>query len=305
MRRLLICVLPVLSLAPASAQPPLGYEFFLARESVRGEFKSDFLIVLGATPPAAFPAAVPWWSLCLGGGQGFVHRETLPHPDPVAFLEMCLRRYDREVHSYTVTLRKQERIRGRLHSPERIDAVFRESPFSVYFHWLTGADRKADKALYVEGRYNNKLIAVPHGVLGTLASLTGRRAVERDVDGEDARNSGRYPLSEFGLRIATHRVLDAWKKARADGSLHVDYLGVVRVPEAGDRPCYKLRRTQYSEPEEDGIMEIILYIDRENWLQVGSVLHDGQGQLIAEYFFSNLRLNPPLDDSVFDRDRLK
>jgi hypothetical protein len=218
---------------------------------------------------------------------------------------MCLQRYDREVHAYTVTLRKQERIRGRLRSPERIAVVFRESPFSVYFHWLTGADRKADKALYVEGKYNNKLVAVPHGVLGTLTSLTGRRAVERDVDGEDAKNSGRYPLSEFGFRIATQRVLDAWKKARAEGSLHVDYLGVVRVSETGDRPCYKLRRRQYSEPEEDGIMEITLYIDRENWLQVGSVLRDGQGQFIAEYFFSDLRLNPALDQSVFDRDRLR
>jgi hypothetical protein len=305
MRRLVLCLLPGLVLTPASPVPPLDCEFVHAPAPDKVEFKSDFLVVLSGTAPSAFPAAFPWWSLCLPDGQGFVHREPLPDPDPVAFLEKCLRRYDREVQGYAVTLRKQERIRGRLRAPEKIEALFRESPFSVYFHWLTGSDRKADKALYVEGKNDNKLVAVPHGVLGTLAKFTGRRAVERDVNGEDAKNSGRYPLSEFGFKIATQRVLAAWKKARSNHALHVEYLGVVRVPEAGDRLCYKLRRTNSEHPEEDGVTELVIYIDHANWLQVGSVLRDAQGQLIAEYFFTNLRLNPPLNDSQFDRSILK
>jgi hypothetical protein len=305
MRRLVLWLLSGLLLAPASSQPRMDCEFVLAPSTDRVEFKADYLVALSGTAPAAFPAAVPWWALCLPDGQGIAHREPLPDPDPVIFLEKCLRRYNREVRGYSVTMRKQERIRGRLHAPEKIDALFRERPFSVYFHWLTGSDRKADKALFVEGRNDNKLLAVPHGVLGTLAKFTGRRVVERDVNGEDAKSSGRYPLSEFGFKIATRRVLDAWKNARANHTLQVEYLGVVRVPEAGDRFCYKLRRTNPDHPEDDGVTDLVIYIDRENWLQVGSVLRDAQGQLVAEYFFSNLRLNPPLDESQFDRSILK
>jgi hypothetical protein len=303
MRRVLLCLLLALALILAPASPRSFFdsdEFPPAPALDKVDFKPEFLVALsGAAGP--FPGAVPWWALCLRDGQGLAHREALPYPDPVAFLEKCLERYDREVRGYAVTLKKQERIQGKLRSPERIDALFRESPLSVYFHWRTGADRKADKALYVEGKYDNKLLAVPHGVLGTLAKFAGRRVVERDVDGSDARDGGRYPLSEFGFRIATQRVLTAWKKARANNTLRVEYLGVFRLPEAGDRLCYKLRRGHYDRPEEDGVMELVAYFDVENWLQVGSVLRDAQGQLIAEYFFSNLRLNPPLDDSQFDR----
>jgi hypothetical protein len=307
MRRVVFGLLFALALILAPASPRSFFdsdEFPPARAPDKTYFKPESLVALTGAAASPFPGAVPWGALCLLDGQGLAHREALPYPDPVVFLEKCLERYDREVRAYTVTLKKQERIQGKLRSPERIEAVFRESPFSVYFHWLSGADRKADKALYVEGKYDNKLLAVPHGVLGTLAKFAGRRVVERDVNGEDARNSGRYPLSEFGFRIATQRVLTAWKKARADNTLHVEYLGVVRLPEAGDRLCYKVRRRHYAQPEEDGVMELVAYFDVEHWLQVGSILRDAQGQLIAEYFFSNLRLNPPLEDSQFHRSAL-
>jgi hypothetical protein len=306
MRRFLLCLLLGLTLAPVAPQSPLDSSEAmpsLARE--KWEPKSDFLVVLAAAPNLTFPSATPWWSLCLTDSQGFVHREMLPDPDPIAFLRKALERYDREVRGYRVTLRKQERIDGKLRSPEKIEVQFRESPFSVHFRWVAGNDRLADKALYVKGENQNKLIAVPRGVLGTLASWTGKRAVERDVDGEDARRSGRYPLSEFGFKIATQRVLKSWEKARADKALKVEYLGVFLVPQAGDRLCYKLRRTCFAQPEEDGVAEVIFFFDRENWLQVGSILLDGRGQLIGEYYFSNLELNPQFRVGQFERATLR
>ena len=72
-----------------------------------------------------------------------------------------------------------------------------------------------------------------------------------------------------------------------------------------NRLCYKLRRFHPEQPEDDGVTELIIYVDRENWLQVGSVLRDSQGQLIAEYYFTNLLLNPSLNDDHFDRNLLK
>src|SRR5438876_348286 len=104
--------------------------------------------------------------------------------------------------------------------------------------------------------------------------------VERDADGDDARRSGRYPLTEFGVKIGTRRTIAAWLAAKKKDELHVEYLGEAKVKEAGDRVCYKFRRTKYKEPEEGGVVEATIYVDKETWLQVGSVLKGADSELI-------------------------
>jgi hypothetical protein len=139
------------------------------------------------------------------------------------------------------------------------------------------------------------LLALPKGV-GAFVGV-----VARDVDSEDARESGRYPITEFGLRKAMQRVATNWKKAQNAKALHVEYLGIHKVPEAGNRACHKFRRTKYARPEDDGVTELILYIDTENLLQVGSILKDENGEMIGEYYFSNIKLNPQFRDNQFER----
>ena len=46
---------------------------------------------------------------------------------------------------------------------------------------------------------------------------------------------------------------------------------------------------------------MILYVDVETWLQVGSELHDSNGSLLGEYFFRDVRLNPAHDAKQFTR----
>ena len=53
--------------------------------------------------------------------------------------------------------------------------------------------------------------------------------------------------------------------------------------------------------EEDGLNELTLYIDCENWLQVGSILRDPEGRLIAEYFFPDVEINPTFPENQFTR----
>ena len=73
--------------------------------------------------------------------------------------------------------------------------------------------------------------------------------------------------------------------------------------EAGDRLCYTLRRTCV-EPEEDNVTDVTIYIDKENWLQVGAVLKDASGRLIGEYMFRDLRINPEFKPNQFKRSAL-
>jgi hypothetical protein len=174
--------------------------------------------------------------------------EKLAAKDPVAFLETCLRRYQREVKGYTCTMQKQERLGDKLQAKEIITATCREKPWSVLFRWQEG-QRLADAALYVDGENQEKqktgtksmMLVHPAGLAGKLV-----KSVSRDPDGEDARQAGRYSLPDSGIGQGTQRTLTYMKAAKAAGQLKVEFLGEVTLPEAGDRACYKLRRTKYA-----------------------------------------------------------
>jgi hypothetical protein len=223
--------------------------------------------------------------------------EALARENPVAFLEDCIRRCQREVKGYSLTMQKQERIEGKLKPKEIIEVHFREKPFSAYLQWIEGAGR-AERALFVEGENGGKMLIRPEG---QIARALAGDVVERDVNGAEARQGGRYTLNEFGLKKGALRTLATWKAAQEQDALHVEYRGTIKVKEAGDRECYVLRRTRYAKPEADGVTELTIYIDKENWLQVGSTLKGEGGKLIGEYFFRDIRLNPDFKPEQFGR----
>lgn len=224
--------------------------------------------------------------------------ERLAKNDPIAFLKECIRRYDREVQGYTGTLRKQEYLGGRLQGGEVIDFAFREKPFSALLRWKKGA-RRATAVLYVKGENRDQLLVRPAGIL----SVAG--IVVRDPNGKEAKQSGRYPLTEFGIKIGMQRTLASWEQAKKDNALHVEYRGVKKIKELGDRPCWELKRTRYAAPAEDGIIESTFFFDKDSWLQVGSLLKGEEGKRIGEYFFGDIKINPDFPNGTFSREALK
>jgi Protein of unknown function (DUF1571) len=221
--------------------------------------------------------------------------DPLPEKDPYVFLEKCLQRYDQAgINGYTCLFIKQERIDGELRPTEKIRAAFRAEPLSVFFNWIEGA-RKASRVLYVQGENDNQMLCRPTGLAGALVSV-----VSRDPEGPDAKQSGRYSIKTFGMRHATESTLAAWKAARSQGTLKVEYLGVRTVREAGDRPCYALRRT-CAKPEEDGVVEGTFYFDKDTWFQVGTVLKGTGGKLIGSYYFRDIERNPSFKPTQFTR----
>jgi hypothetical protein len=217
--------------------------------------------------------------------------ERLAENDPVAFLETCLRRTQREVSTYRVVMHKQERIEGKLQPPEEVELFVREQPYSVVMRWLQG-ERKARSVMYVEGANNGKLLALPSGFLGRVSGV-----VSREVDGAEARQSGRYTILEAGLQQGLWRTVRDWTARAKVTSLQVAYQGIKTVPEVDGRECYVLRRT-CARPELDGITEVILYIDTATWLQLGAVVRGPVG-LIGEYYYRGLRLNIELPPDQF------
>jgi len=226
-------------------------------------------------------------------------REPLPEKDPLLFLEKSLAHYQElGIKGYTALLHKQERIGGELKPSEEITIFYRENPHSVLMLWQKG-ERKATSALFVEGENEGMMLAHPSGFAGKLVTF-----VRRDPEGDDARQSGRYSIKELGLKEALQRTLKAWKAAREEGKLQVEYLGVKKVQEVGNRPCYVLRRTN-TRPEEDGVVEGKFYYDKDTLLQVGTVLKGQGGKLVGEYFFRDIQLNPTFKADQFQSSALQ
>lgn len=221
--------------------------------------------------------------------------EKLAREDPAAFLENCIRRYRREVKGYTCILQKQERVDGKLQPTEVMDARYREKPRSIYMEWLENPGR-AERVLYVEGENDGKLLARPRS---SLARKFAGDVVERDINGDDGRK-----LLRFGLAQGSERTLAHWVAARKEeGKLPVKYAGEARLKEANDRLCYKFVFTP-RKPRDNGVTELTAYIDKETWLQIGTVLKGEDGKLIGEYIFRDIRLNPEFKPEQFQRSAL-
>jgi hypothetical protein len=245
-------------------------------------------MLLASDRPEAAPSSEP-------SARRADSNEPLPADTPVAFLEKCLERYDRDgVQGYSLIMHKQERVSGKLQPSEEMQIHFREKPFSVFMHWMSGASR-ADRVLYVEGKNNNQMLVHPSGIAGTFVKV-----VTRDPEGAEARQSGRYGIKDFGLKKTLGRTLHDWKAARDEGTLEAKYLGVKDIAELDDRPCYILRRT-VANPKDNGAAQVTIYIDKETWFQTGSVLKDKEGKLLGEYLYHDIKVNPQFKASQFER----
>ncbi|HYV40059.1 MAG TPA: DUF1571 domain-containing protein [Gemmataceae bacterium] len=229
----------------------------------------------------------------------------LPDPakDILGFLEACLKRYDEKVKAYTLNFHKQERTLGTLHPWETIEVCYQDQPHRVFFDWQEGGRKPgAIKALYAEGENKNGTTGKSQIVALTNLGVT----LNTDPDSNDSKRSARYPLSEFGLKQAMQRVLEVWKAADKEKNLHVEYLGLHTLPKADGQICHKIHRHSFARPEgEDGVNDVILYIDRETLFQVGTILKGKDGELLGEYYFRNIQLNPTFGPEQFTKAMLK
>ena len=107
-------------------------------------------------------------------------------------------------------------------------------------------------------------------------------------------------MSEFGLRATTQRTLGGFERAKANGTLRVQYLGILKIKELNDRLCYAFKRI-CPKPEDDGFSEVTVYIDKETWIQVGTLLKADDGKVIAEYLFRDIHFNPTFKPDQFTR----
>jgi hypothetical protein len=275
-------------------QPQIRIEQPASRVLQGRELTRQELLAALAWAPAQGVNGIPWGPLFQVGSKGMFPLEILLHYQPILFLEDCLAKYENEVGGYTSTFFKQERIAGKLKPLEKLDVHFREQPFSVHMKWLEGA-QLASAVLYVEGENNDDMLAKPRFI---------PIPVSRKKDGPDAKASSRYTIDQFGIYLGAKRTVAAMRDAQRRGELYVRYEGVFKVPELNNRPCYKFVRSPYVPLEEEGVNELTIFIDQDTGMQLGSVLKDDKGELIASYFFADIQVNPEFKTNQFQRSGL-
>jgi len=251
-------------------------------------------IYLGTRPPREDAKAMPVHVEVVAQTASLTKPAEPYKEDPLGYLESCLERCEKEVQGYICTFRKQERVQGRLLKAEKIVAHCREKPFSVHMDWLEG-EGKAKKVLYVEGENDGKMLVRAKGPIAGLIVLT------KDPEGPETKAAGRFPVTRFGMIHGLRSVVESMQAAKGRGTLHVRYEGKVKLAEAGDRELHQFVRTPYEPPEVDGIHHLTVFIDPVTGLQVGSIVKNAAGELIAEYFFSEIQLNPRFSAEQFTR----
>ena len=306
----------LLLLAPLSIYPLLrdsdshdGYEGDCTQHQADPLTPDQHLALgcLSILPGQSFPGGIPWEAM-----RGMAIQETriieerakslalveLAENDPVEFLQQGLDRYSKEVQGYRCIFDKQEKVNGKLRPKESIRVHFREQPFSVHMEWLKGKDL-AYKSLWVRGDNDDLLIVRALFSFGPIK--------HRKIDADDVKATSRFPVTQFGMYLGAKDTVEYMAKAKAAGKLHVKYLGLERAKEVGNRLCYKFVRTPYDAPEglaKENLNELTIYIDAQTRLQVGSVLKDTNGKLIAEYLFREIELNPKFDENQFTMDAI-
>jgi len=250
---------------------------------------------LGAAPEAGQPAS----SAPAGASKGEAvypksrrALEPIIRRDPLGLLRRARDWAESHLHDYTCRFQRIERVGGTLQKPEKTRMKFRRQPFSVYMKWIADPS-KGQEVIYVEGKYKDEIQVHPSGILGLIF-----RRVGLDPTGKTARKHSRRPITMAGMlnmiRLVTRQCEDAHER----GDLTLTYEGV-RV-EAG-RPAYVLKRIL---PPDKGYPceTLVIFIDTRTLACVRTDAYNWAGELISHYFYTDIDLDPGLDDRDFDPD---
>ncbi len=199
-----------------------------------------------------------------------------------------------KVNDYQATFHKQERVEGNLLPEETILLKF-QKPLKIYMNWI-GEPLKGQEALYVQGKYDDKLIAHRGGILGAIT-------LSLDLNGPTAMKGNRHPITHTGFGFTIEQSKRTIESALQSGGLQIVRMG--EEPFEG-RPAividavYNTREArQYSSGH------MVFHIDRALMLPVGSVLYDDKGVLIEKYYYTDVKLNVGFTEVDFSRSNEK
>lgn len=216
------------------------------------------------------------------------------------------RNIQEQVKDYTCTLVKREQVDGQLSDTQFLFLKLRHArspqgqapvPFSVYLRFLTPAQLEGREVIYVDGRYNGKIIARRGGL--RMAYMT----FGLDPKGELAMQDNRYPITEIGFKNLIKRLVEVANEDMQYGECEVKYYPGAKI---NGRVCTMAQVTHPVRRPYFRYHLARLFIDDELQLPVRYAAYDwpesagGQPRLMEEYTYLDIKLNVGLTDRDFD-----
>ena len=200
--------------------------------------------------------------------------------NPTSLLEQGLRWLeDNDVQDYQGQFTVQERVNGELKKQAICRFKFREKPFALDLRVIEGAGR-FDRLLCVEGE---KMVIHPTGLAGRLVS-----AVYLDPEDRRVRESSLRPVTQFGLKKALERIIDAYQDSMAE--IYTQIEGPKLSSLNGSKVVTIYLR--------DDRTKTVVDLDAEKLIPVRIRQYSHDGQLLCSYQYDNLTFNC-LDEYAF------
>lgn len=218
--------------------------------------------------------------------------ETLAKSDPLEFLRLALKWHDDRITDYSCQFVKMENIAGELRKSETMLMKFRAKPFSVYLKWIEEVT-KGQEVIYIDGVNDGNACVHPSGLLGILF-----RKVSIDPLSKIALKHSRRPLTMAGMGNMLRLTVPQCEAAKANGDLSLTYEG---LRQEDGRPTYLFKRVLPNRNKYPCEV-LLIYIDCEYLLCVRTDAWDWGGALLSHYSYTDLTINPGLEDIDFDPD---
>ncbi len=233
------------------------------------------------------------------------------HPlQPVLELaERGLKELRDNIHDYTCTVIRRERIGGNLRPYEFMAAKVREprvdkegvvtTPQSVYVKFLKPEGVAGREALFVRGRDNNKMLVRRGGT--RMAYMT----TFLDPEAPIAMEVNRYPITEIGFAKLVERLLEVCREDMKYDEVEVRYFEGAKI---GDRVCTRISVEHPHERDHFRYHRAVIFLDDERQLPLGYASYTwpqspgGAPLLIEEYIYTDVKVNIGLTDADFDAD---
>ncbi len=217
-------------------------------------------------------------------------------------------RITKDVQDYTCVLVKRERINGELTGPEMIFAKVRhertspdqrKTPFSVYMKFLEPRHVEGREILFAMENDDSKLLVRNGGV--RLAFLTLSLLPQSRL----AMNGNRYPITEFGIKRLTERMIELGTKELAHQECEVTIENDIQVDQYRCT-CIEIKHPLKREWFQyhiarifiDDAMGVPVRFESYDW----PTIDDGKPVLQEEYTYRDLKLNVGLSDEDFEPD---
>ena len=199
-----------------------------------------------------------------------------------------------KINDYTAIIHKEEYKDGKLKKDEKTALKF-QKPFKVYLKWLSGKN-EGTQLLYVEGKYDNKMIIRKGG--GFLKKVFG--TMEMDPNGFWLKKFTKHSIKEAGFGGIINKSIEQLKVAIDKGFVTAAQSTLSNLD---GKPAYKLVLVVSPEAEEDGYYchSSISYFDAETFMPIKATFWLWEDDTAEIFTYNDVKLNVNLGDVHFDK----